>query len=433
MTKSAELFFQTVRERLAESGPQINDWRTVFSEDPVLAHPELFVGQVEELKLLANMLADALKHAYNRIFIIGPSGSGKTSFLSLIYSTQAVTGEYTFTPIYFNVEDYEKGFSAIYLGTILRLCAVLKGQLEASREDSKKYKKHLELCGSLADKIVRGNFKTVEEVEEFAKKSGVCKENVMKALQERLTKKEIVFLFDDAYFVSEDRQLFAKIEETIVKQLGGIGVFALYPETVKVLSDQKDEILKYSAALQIGSLSVSDCKELIRRRLLLVRGRNLDDAPSPDDFKPFVEGAIEYVATVARGNPLSFILKLKEAALKAKEQKQAIVTKEIAVLANAKTVTIPQYFHVTRKQNEILQIINNSENGEITVDALHEKLGVTTVTTYLHLQALIDSGLVEREKKVRTYYYRIKKNTDSGSIIPKGAGEGQDSKGLIAP
>jgi uncharacterized membrane protein len=190
---------------------------------------------------------------------------------------------------------------------------------------------------------------------------------------------------------------------------------------VRTLQENKDELVKNCQIVPLHRLSETECKELLRRRLLFGKKlmKEIENTPNYSiDLQPFTESTVATIAQIAEYNPLKFIQKLKLAVLCARENKYELIDERcVQELLKKEKPEIKELFNLTPRQREVLDFVKLY--GPVTTEDVRKHIKVTSrVTPFLLLQKLVEKGTIAKDKKGKLAFYNVINPNQKNSGIP---------------
>jgi hypothetical protein len=419
----------------------------VFSVEPV-SNPILFVGRLKQISELAYDLKACFKKLYKKIIIYGESGIGKSSLISLLEEAEE---EGILNPTYKIIQlsnvQYVDGIVGCYKDIVFALLGYLFHHLSAQRDTEPQKKACNEVVKNL---VLSNNDISIKSINELLRKHGVItdtefQEVTTPKLEENgeakpLTEideanKMLFFLYqkigvDVPLIITLDNidQLLKFGRQTLQQLMSMINLGNWYPILVlqtknfEELKSNNDEILKDAVYLEMPPLTIEECKEILRKRILFYNKNTKKPEEKSinytEDLMPFAERAVEILAKFSNGNPLKFIGYLKQSYLKASDKNSMLITEGLAKETINEAVPLVLNYHLTPKQQRILDYIK--DHKEVTIDDIKNLETTSNISAFFVLRDLYDKGFLEKRRRGRNMIYSFRK---SNNELAKNGGE----------
>jgi len=407
-----EYFEKTLRHDLHLKGPELPDVKKVFFEAPLGeqgAGPfELLVGRKDELEALSFSLSQAMKGLYKKIIIEGESGAGKTSILHLVGST-VFSVHPDCAVVYFPEDSYFKTLEEIKFGVLTVIMRLYLGSRAGGHEKEALAMDELTRC------YLRTSLLELKEepalLSTIFAKHGLCNENEdpIKKYFDKLNNKKLLFLFDTADKLVEQKLILSGVEK-LIETVNGLALFAFFPESVSTLQKKNDNLIKNCQIVRLKKFTEQECKEILRRRLLFGKGALKDITNEPNyavDLQPFTETIVGSIARIVAYNPLRFIQKLKVAVSCARENNYEVIDERCLepLLKDVSTVS-RDIVELTRKQREVYDFVK--AEGPVTTETARKKMGVKSrVSAFLMLDRLVEKNLITKQREGRKVIFSV--------------------------
>jgi type II secretory pathway predicted ATPase ExeA len=158
--------------------------------------------------------------------------------------------------------------------------------------------------------------------------------------------------------------------------------------------------------VEIGSLTKSETRELMKRRIEIAGG---------DDIKPFSHNIVDYVYERTGGFPREVLRVCNELSLKAMEKNITTIDTDFLVETNAPEARLSSERISSLPERQQLLIETLAKHGELTPAQIISKLdaeeykdaenGVRSVNNIL--RRLMKERIVERKKRGKSYAYAV--------------------------
>ena len=429
-------FFKTQLQGTKGSGTLRVLNEGVFGVEPV-SDPILFVGRLKQISELAYDLKACFKKLYKKIIIYGESGIGKSSLISLLEDAEE---EGVLNPAYKIIQlsntQYVDGIVGCYKDIVFTLLHYLFHNLNAQRDTEAQKKACNEVVKNL---VLSNNDISIKSINELLKKYNVITDTeFQKVISQKLgengeakplteideANRMLSFLYQKVgisvpmIITLDNVDQLLKFGGQILQQLMSmINIANWYPILVlqkknfEELKNNNDEILKDAVYLEIPSLTIEECKEMLRKRILFYNKntKKLEEKSInyAEDLMPFAERAVEILAKFSNGNPLKFIGHLKQSYLKASDKNFMLITEELAKETINEAAPLVLNHHLTPKQQRILDYIK--DHKEVTIDDIKNLETTSNISAFFVLRDLYDQGFLEKRRKGRNMIYSLKK------------------------
>ena len=315
--------------------------------------PSIFVGYTKEL----NEMVTGLQSGNKFSLLLGPTGSGKTTMLKFL-------------------EQKFQGAKIIYIS---------------------KPPKDARDWVTVFEKITKGRFQL--------RKKNINLYNLNEHVKKALKGKKLLLFVDECHEASLEslewlRSLTDHVDSLSVV-LAGLPVFE---GTMK--SSLETFMRRVGTKIELGNLSKSETRELIKRRIQLAGG---------DDVRPFSHNIIDYVYDRTGGFPREVIRVCNELSIKAMEKQITTIDTDFLRETDAPEARISRDRITSLPERQRLIIETLASHGELTPGQIISKLeieeykdrenGVRSVNNVL--RRLMKEKLVERRKSGKAYVYKV--------------------------
>lgn len=318
-------------------------------------YPSLFVGYTKE----AGSLISHIEEGHKYILITGPTGSGKTTLLKWL----------------------QQKYDVLYLSKPPR-----------SQEELLQVFRVTLLKRNIIDKILMRRISTIHEIPyKFSQK---------------YKKRRILLLIDEAH---ETNIHILEWLRTLVDQIEGTTLILAGLPILKEKYLKKLETLSQRITLEIEltSLNKDETVQLIKKRIFNVGGRTIE---------PFTTDAFNEIYNETGGFPRE-ILKLCNTLIHKSIENGSVIV-DSSYFNEHKPINVVEQLKITmeeltNKQQKIINLLENS-NGMTPIQIV-DKLGYKDYGSESHalrgmnniLKRLVNNNLITRERKGRTYIYKI--------------------------
>ncbi len=210
---------------------------------------------------------------------------------------------------------------------------------------------------------------------------------------------EFVFLVDNAQMMTRyDCQGTLPFLDNLLFEPEITWILATYPETANQLEKiSPSTYARFSSEINLDPFSRLEQVEIIKSRLHAMR---LPTAPENDPLHPFTQEAVEIVIEYTDGNAR----RLMEICEKSVDLARELGSRKISTTIVERVVKEAKFSftwrilrHLTPKQIEVLNILVARYGGRASLSELVSSLDRSKGTISLHMNNLIQKGLVKRE------------------------------------
>ncbi|RLI97502.1 MAG: hypothetical protein DRO99_02950 [Candidatus Aenigmatarchaeota archaeon] len=319
--------------------------------------PELFVGYNKEVDNILHSVNMGTKFS----LLLGPTGSGKTTMLMML-----ITKFHNFdNVIYIPKPPKESADWVTVFGKFTKPC----------------FPKSI-----------------------FSKGSSTNLYNLSETLNKKLNGDKCVLFVDEAHEASVVRLEWLR---TITDQTNGLHiVLAGLPVFECMLKSKLETFLKrISTKVELSTLTKSETRELIKKRIESMGG---------DDIRPFTSDTIEYVYSKTGGFPREVIKLCSEIAHNA--SLRGISTIDMNFMKETEKpeerISLETIAELPERQRLVLEAL--ADRGEMTPSQIVKKIDIeykdkdNAVRSINNiLRRLMKEGLVDRNKRGKTYKYKV--------------------------
>jgi type II secretory pathway predicted ATPase ExeA len=323
--------------------------------------PDLFVGYEGEMKSLIGNLSNGCKFS----LIIGPTGSGKTTMMKNLITKIQGYGRVFYVPKPpKDPEGWKKIFTEIVKPGFFRRLF--------SRS--------------------RINGITIYEVGEWVKK--------------RSKNKRLLLLVDECHESTKESLEWLR---TLTDQIDNLSlVVAGLPVFEKRLTEELETFRRrIENRLELTNLTSAETRELIKKRVEWAGG---------EDVKPFTSNSVQFVYERTNGFPREVLRVCNELVIKALENNISAIDTDFlkeAITGSGQRASMESMEELPYRQRSILEIL--SSGGQMTPSQIVKQLsaedyndeGNAVRSVNNILRRLMADGMVIRERKGKTYKYRI--------------------------
>jgi len=315
--------------------------------------PSIFVGYTKEL----NDMLTGLQSGNKFSLLLGPTGSGKTTMLKFL----------------------EQKFQDV------RIIYIPKPPKDAGD------------WVTVFEKVTKSRFQI--------RKKSINLYNLNEHVKKSLKGRRLLLFVDECHEASLESLEWLR---SLTDQIDGLSVvmagLPVFESTMK--SNLETFIRRVGTKVELGNLSKSETRELIKRRIELAGG---------DDVRPFSHNIIDYVYERTGGFPREVLRVCNELSLKALEKNITTVDTDFLRETDAPEARISQDRITSLPERQRLLIETLAKHGELTPGQIISKLdieeykdkenGVRSVNNVL--RRLMKEKLVERKKSGKAYVYKV--------------------------
>ena len=348
-----------------------------------------FVGRKRELNRFLRSIRDSLSYdTPENLFITGEKGVGKTSFMYYLDNFNLDLG-------FFTIEEFPSTARKFY-GAKIR--AMIEQEITKYGETKKPYKEHSSEINKIYErsvsKIDSGVAYPFTEIKRDFKK-------IKTLIEDNGDIKNFVFFFDEC-------NKFPNISESYASQLNNvlysnnIYVFTTLPLVPNKLRKKhpttRDRI---ADKIDLKPFSEEESRKAVNKRL------------KPREEEPFTEEALDKLIQASEGNPRELMLNSREAyEIYSLEDLEEIDVEVIEKVLEERKQTDVQilYNGLSEAKKKVLKQVKELE--EPTTSKIAEELDRTSGTISVHLNALKEKGLLEKERKREKVLYNLSFDND---------------------
>jgi type II secretory pathway predicted ATPase ExeA len=363
------------RVKMAEDYSSLGLETQPFKISPISGELHYFVGRERELQSLLGCIS-----RNRNSFLIGEIGMGKTSLLNV--ASLCLRGKW---------KDKYLVASGSYYPSIRKM--IISLTLDMIRRNH------------LVDRIERSKMSDLRKV--IVRMTKYSKSPVhydLLSVEEDLLHmrdildQEFVFLVDNAHTMTKyDCQGNLPFLDNLLFEPEMTWLLAVYPETPNAIEGlSPSTYARVGSEINLDPFTRLEQVEIIKSRLDAAR---LDSCPQADPLSPFTDEAIEVVIEYTDGNGR----RLMQICEKSIEMARSIGSRTISTGIVEKVIKQARFSftwrilrHLTPRQIEVLQALVR-RNGRASLGELVIDLDRTKGTVSLHMNNLIQKGLVKRE------------------------------------
>ena len=418
MKNAEEEFASKLDEHFGRAIPGLSLSAEVFYTAPIPANVmELFVGRDPQISELLEGLTACLKGIYKKIIIYGDAGVGKTLLLNVVVGAASKSIKAKYEPlVVFDSSDYVKSFKECYENLLSNECTYLGNLIEEMRDDSEEGLRLKAACAALSYDIIRGNFKELQHIMTRAKElkflqNVVDAQFIEKALIKEISEKifsyddkaRILVSFDDFHKILDDKLRHQLLE--VVNNEKWFSILIMHTSELNKLKSSQDEIVKDAYIVEVPPLTLDNCKELLRLRILRSHHKYHEMGADPDyskELMPFNESAVELLAKATGFNALNFVKILKKAYLEAEKLSSPVINQDIVL----RMMNVNVNLKMSPRERDVLNFIKST--GEARIQDIADLRNTSRISAYFILKNLLDAGLLIKTRRKREMIYTIK-------------------------
>jgi len=315
--------------------------------------PAIFVGCTKEL----NDMATGLQSGNKFSLLLGPTGSGKTTMLKFL--EQKFQGE--------------------------RIIYIPKPPRDASE------------WVTVFEKVTKRRFSI--------RKSNINLYNLNEHVKKSLKGRRLLLFVDECHEASNESLEWLR---SLTDQIDGLSVvmagLPVFESTMK--SSLETFMRRVATKIELGNLSRSETRELIKRRIEMSGG---------SDIRPFSHNIIDYVYERTGGFPREVLRVCNELSIKAMERNITTIDTDFLRETDAPEARLSTDRIASLPERQKLIIETLAKHGELTPADIISRLdieeykdkenGVRSVNNVL--RRLMKEKLVERRKSGKAYVYKV--------------------------
>lgn len=224
----------------------------------------------------------------------------------------------------------------------------------------------------------------------------------------RLHEQKIILVIDDFEILRRDEnKIFLQKIKDLINAEGIIPLFVMYTDTFNDLKEKQDELLKDYAALEVLPLTTPELKEMLIRRMFYFTDKDIPADPlshSNEMFTMFKDRTLDIIGDASKGNPLKFIMLLKDTIALANEKNEKNLNEEMAKSIIFESISVPENLSTIQKQ--VFEFVK--ERGEVTIEDVKRFHGKSKIAAFFILKGLYEIRLLDKKRQGREMKYFIK-------------------------